>query len=95
MVLLATAIDVSDPNYQKELERSYFSLFLRSAYGKFLEISIFTNFHEFPRKFLKKRNISQRFSGALFFISNQGQASALKVVYTFKIFWAQSFLMIA
>ena len=27
MVLIATAIDVSDPSYQKELERSYFSLF--------------------------------------------------------------------
>ena len=43
---LATAIDVSDDSYQKELERSYFSLFLRSANCKFLEISIFTSFSE-------------------------------------------------
>ena len=30
-----------------------------------------------------------------FFISNYGQASALKVAYIFKLFGAQSYLMIA
>ena len=30
-----------------------------------------------------------------FFISNQGQASALKVAYIFKVFGAQSCLMVA
>ena len=49
MVLIATAIDVSDPSYQKELERSSFSLFLRSGKGKFFEISSYTNFQEFTR----------------------------------------------
>ena len=33
--------------------------------------------------------------GYIFFLSNQGQASALKVAYIFKVFGAQSFLMVA
>ena len=31
----------------------------------------------------------------IFFISNQGQASALKIAYIFKVFGAQSCLMVA
>ena len=31
----------------------------------------------------------------IFFLSNQGQDSALKVAYIFKVFGAQSFLMVA
>ena len=39
---------------------------------------------------------SQIFAIHLFlFISNYGQASALEVTYIFKVFWAQSCLMVA
>ena len=42
------------------------------------------------------RCFSHIFAKLLFlFISNYGQASALEIAYIFKVFWAQSCLMVA